>query len=106
MNNIELMNYWMLQSCIDDACRIVKSRDSLIKLDKQKLQSYKDDLKGLQDKLNESKKIKKINNKINKFNNKIQKLQSKSYKIILVVDFYLNNVASIIYHMMNLNNYQ
>ena len=82
LNNIELMNYWMLLSCIDDAVALIKSRETLIKLDKQKLQSYKDDLKCLQDKLNESKKIKKINNKINKLNNKIQKLQSKSYKII------------------------
>ena len=82
LNNIELMNYWILQSCIDDACGIVKSRDSLMKLDSQKLQSYKDDLKCLQDKLNESKKIKTINSKINKLNNKIQKLQSKSYKIV------------------------
>ena len=47
MNNIELMNYWMLQSCIDDAVTLIKSRETLIKLDKQKLQSYKDDLKGL-----------------------------------------------------------
>ena len=82
MNNIELMNYWMLQSCIDDAVALIKSRETLIKLDKQKLQSYKDDLKCLQDKLNESKKIKTINSKINKLNNKIQKLQSKSYKIV------------------------
>ena len=82
LNNIELMNYWMLLSCIDDAVALIKSRETLIKLDKQKLQSYKDDLKGLQDKLNESKKIKTINSKINKLNNKIQKLQSKSYKIV------------------------
>lgn len=82
LNNIELMNYWMLQSCIDDACGLVKSRDALIKMDSQKIQSYKDDLKDLQDKLNESKKIKTINSKINKLNNKIQKLHSKSYKIV------------------------
>ena len=82
MNNIELMNYWMLLSCIDDAVALIKSRDALMKLDKQKLQSYKDDLKNLQNKLQTAKKQKTINNKINKLNNKIQKLQSKSYKII------------------------
>ena len=64
LNNIELMNYWMLLSCIDDAVALIKSRETLMKLDKQKLQSYKDDLKCLQDKLNESKKIKKINIKM------------------------------------------
>ena len=39
------MNYWMLLSCIDDAVALIKSRETLMKLDKQKLQSYKDDLK-------------------------------------------------------------
>lgn len=76
------MNYWLLQSCIDNTVALVKSRDSLMKLDKQKLQSYKDDLKSLQNKLQTNKKYKTINSKINKLNNKIQKLQSKSYKII------------------------
>ena len=37
MNNIELMNYWMLLSCIDDAVALITSRDPLMKLDKQKL---------------------------------------------------------------------
>ena len=82
MNNIDLMNYWMLQSCIDDTVSLVRSRDALMKLDSQKLQSYKDDLKSLQDKLQTAKNPKTINSKINKLNTKIQKLQSKSYKIV------------------------
>ena len=82
LNNVELLNYWLVNSVINDSVTLVKNDIELRKLDNQRKDEYLETINFLKNKLNniKSKKYKlKILRKINKLNRKIQLLNNKKY---------------------------